>query len=58
MSDSRRTALDALHRALGATLTDFAGWQMPLRYASELEEHHAVRTPPACSTSRTWARSP
>ncbi len=44
MSDSRRTALDALHRALGATMTDFAGWQMPLRYASEREEHQAVRT--------------
>jgi len=28
----------------GASFTDFAGWQMPLRYTSELEEHHAVRT--------------
>jgi aminomethyltransferase len=41
---SRRTALDALHRGLGATMTDFAGWDMPLRYASEREEHQAVRT--------------
>ncbi|MFC5029808.1 glycine cleavage system aminomethyltransferase GcvT [Streptomyces sp. So13.3] len=40
----RRTALDALHRALGATMTDFAGWDMPLRYASERDEHTAVRT--------------
>ena len=32
------------HRALGASFTDFAGWQMPLRYSSELAEHHAVRT--------------
>jgi aminomethyltransferase len=40
----RRTALDAVHRALGATMTDFAGWEMPLRYGSEREEHHAVRT--------------
>jgi aminomethyltransferase len=40
----RRTALDALHRALGATMTDFAGWDMPLRYGSERDEHHAVRT--------------
>ena len=31
----RRTALDALHRSLGATMTDFAGWDMPLRYGSE-----------------------
>ncbi|WP_299533896.1 glycine cleavage system aminomethyltransferase GcvT [uncultured Streptomyces sp.] len=40
----RTTALDALHRSLGATMTDFAGWDMPLRYASEREEHQAVRT--------------
>ncbi|MFI0939937.1 glycine cleavage system aminomethyltransferase GcvT [Streptomyces sp. NPDC021020] len=40
----RRTALDAVHRALGATMTDFAGWDMPLRYGSEREEHQAVRT--------------
>ncbi|MFH8984750.1 glycine cleavage system aminomethyltransferase GcvT [Streptomyces varsoviensis] len=39
----RRTALDATHRALGATMTDFAGWDMPLRYASERDEHLAVR---------------
>lgn len=44
MSEPRRTALDALHRALGATMTDFAGWDMPLRYASERDEHTAVRT--------------
>ncbi|MFE4370595.1 glycine cleavage system aminomethyltransferase GcvT [Streptomyces sp. NPDC056835] len=40
----RLTALDATHRALGATMTDFAGWDMPLRYGSERDEHHAVRT--------------
>ncbi|WP_405661435.1 glycine cleavage system aminomethyltransferase GcvT [Streptomyces sp. RK9] len=40
----RHTALDALHRDLGATMTDFAGWDMPLRYASERDEHNAVRT--------------
>ncbi|NGN63992.1 glycine cleavage system aminomethyltransferase GcvT [Streptomyces sp. A7024] len=45
MTDApRRTALDATHRALGATMTDFAGWDMPLRYASERDEHNAVRT--------------
>ncbi|MFD1662667.1 glycine cleavage system aminomethyltransferase GcvT [Streptomyces caeni] len=43
-SPPRRTALDALHRSLGATMTDFAGWDMPLRYGSEREEHVAVRT--------------
>jgi aminomethyltransferase len=40
----RRTALDAEHRALGATMTGFAGWSMPLRYTSDLAEHQAVRT--------------
>ncbi|MFE3137304.1 glycine cleavage system aminomethyltransferase GcvT [Streptomyces scopuliridis] len=40
----RLTALDATHRALGATMTDFAGWDMPLRYGSERDEHQAVRT--------------
>ncbi|RDG37254.1 glycine cleavage system aminomethyltransferase GcvT [Streptomyces corynorhini] len=40
----RTTALDAVHRALGATMTDFAGWDMPLRYGSERDEHQAVRT--------------
>ena len=45
MSDRpRTTALDATHRALGATMTDFAGWDMPLRYGSERDEHVAVRT--------------
>ncbi|THA24377.1 glycine cleavage system aminomethyltransferase GcvT [Streptomyces sp. RKND-216] len=40
----RTTALDAVHRELGATMTDFAGWDMPLRYGSERDEHQAVRT--------------
>ncbi|KUN79514.1 glycine cleavage system aminomethyltransferase GcvT [Streptomyces griseoruber] len=43
-TELRLTALDALHRSLGATMTDFAGWDMPLRYGSEREEHTAVRT--------------
>jgi aminomethyltransferase len=41
---ARRTPLHDAHVALGATLTDFAGWSMPLRYTSDLAEHHAVRT--------------
>ncbi|QJU53949.1 glycine cleavage system aminomethyltransferase GcvT [Herbiconiux sp. KACC 21604] len=32
------------HRAAGASFTDFAGWQMPVRYSSDLAEHHAVRS--------------
>ncbi|WP_244857580.1 glycine cleavage system aminomethyltransferase GcvT [Agromyces archimandritae] len=39
----RTSPLDAVHRAAGASFTDFAGWQMPLRYDSDLAEHHAVR---------------
>lgn len=40
---SKPTSLYAVHQAAGAHFTDFAGWQMPLRYSSELAEHHAVR---------------
>ena len=44
MSDAARTVpLDAVHRALGATMTAFGGWDMPVRYGSDLAEHHAVR---------------
>ncbi|MFI7640898.1 glycine cleavage system aminomethyltransferase GcvT [Nonomuraea sp. NPDC049400] len=40
---SRPTPLRDVHQSLGATLTDFAGWLMPLRYGSESAEHNAVR---------------
>ena len=43
-SPERVSPLHAVHSAAGATFTDFAGWQMPVRYSSELAEHHAVRT--------------
>ncbi len=36
--------LHDIHVAAGASFTDFAGWQMPVRYSSDLAEHHAVRT--------------
>jgi aminomethyltransferase len=36
--------LHAVHVAAGASFTDFAGWQMPVSYGSDLAEHHAVRT--------------
>ena len=39
----RATPLDAVHRALNARMTDFAGWDMPLHYGSQIEEHHRVR---------------
>lgn len=38
-----RTPLHAEHRAAGAKWFDFAGWEMPLHYGSQIEEHHAVR---------------
>ena len=44
MTDLRRTPLTGVHERLGATLTGFAGWLMPLRYGSETAEHTAVRT--------------
>lgn len=40
----KKTALHAVHAELGARFTDFGGWDMPLKYTSELEEHKAVRT--------------
>ncbi|MFA5938610.1 MAG: glycine cleavage system aminomethyltransferase GcvT [Sinimarinibacterium sp.] len=39
----KKTALNAEHARLGARLVDFAGWEMPIQYASQLDEHHAVR---------------
>ncbi len=39
----RRTALFDVHQRLGAVFTGFAGWEMPLRYGSDVGEHHAVR---------------
>ncbi|MDM8085052.1 glycine cleavage system aminomethyltransferase GcvT [Cellulomonas cellasea] len=43
MADDLLSPLHAEHVALGAALTSFAGWQMPLRYTSDLAEHQAVR---------------
>lgn len=40
---SKQTALYPWHLAHGARMVDFAGWQMPLQYASQLAEHKAVR---------------
>lgn len=36
--------LNDAHVEAGASFTDFAGWQMPVRYSSDLAEHHAVRS--------------
>jgi len=40
----RSTPLRAVHESLGATMTEFAGWLMPLRYRGEISEHQAVRS--------------
>lgn len=37
------TPLNDEHVRLGAAFTDFGGWNMPVRYGSDLDEHHAVR---------------
>jgi len=39
----RQTPLNSVHRASGAKMVDFGGWDMPLSYGSQIEEHHAVR---------------
>lgn len=40
----QRTVLFAEHQAAAARLVDFAGWQMPIHYGSQLDEHQAVRS--------------
>ena len=40
----RATPLNSVHRALGAKLVDFGGWEMPVQYSGIVEEHQAVRT--------------
>jgi aminomethyltransferase len=38
-----KTPLHGEHERLGARIVDFGGWDMPLHYGSQVEEHHAVR---------------
>ncbi len=40
---SQQTPLHPLHIREGARMVDFAGWDMPVNYGSQIEEHHAVR---------------
>ncbi|WP_319237405.1 glycine cleavage system aminomethyltransferase GcvT [uncultured Propionivibrio sp.] len=40
---TQKTVLNETHRRLGARMVDFGGWDMPLHYGSQIEEHHAVR---------------
>ena len=43
-----KTPLAELHAEAGARFIEFAGWQMPVHYGSQLEEHHAVRNHAGC----------
>ena len=43
-----KTPLADLHAEAGARLIEFAGWEMPVHYGSQLEEHHAVRNHAGC----------
>lgn len=38
-----KTVYNQSHRDLGAKMVDFGGWDMPIHYGSQIEEHHAVR---------------
>ncbi len=40
----RKTALNAVHRQMGAKMVDFGGWDMPVEYSGLIAEHIAVRT--------------
>ncbi len=40
---TQKTLLNDSHRALGAKMVDFGGWDMPIHYGSQLDEHHLVR---------------
>src|SRR5713101_1211251 len=44
MEPAARTPLYNVHRTLGARMTEFAGFEMPVSYAGIIEEHRAVRT--------------
>ena len=39
----KKTVLNETHRQMGARMVPFGGWDMPVHYGSQLEEHHAVR---------------
>ena len=52
----KTTPLFEAHEALGASFTDFNGWNMPLKYSSEMTEHKAVREAVGILISPTWAK--
>ncbi|HJW02834.1 MAG TPA: glycine cleavage system aminomethyltransferase GcvT [Azospira sp.] len=40
---TKKTVLNSAHRNMGAKMVDFGGWDMPVNYGSQIEEHHTVR---------------
>jgi aminomethyltransferase len=44
MTELKHTPLNATHRAANARMVDFGGWDMPVNYGSQIDEHRAVRT--------------
>ena len=44
MTELKLTPLNAVHRALNARMVDFGGWDMPVNYGSQIDEHQAVRS--------------
>ncbi len=40
---TKKTILNDTHRAIGARMVDFGGWDMPIHYGSQIDEHNAVR---------------
>jgi aminomethyltransferase len=43
MGADKKTVLNAVHREMGARMVPFGGWDMPVHYGSQIDEHHAVR---------------
>lgn len=43
MTTLKQTPLNAAHREMGAKMVDFGGWDMPVNYGSQIDEHHQVR---------------
>ena len=39
----KTTSLNQVHRDMNAKMVDFGGWDMPLHYGSQLDEHHSIR---------------
>ena len=51
----RKTALNGVHRRLGAKMVDFGGWDMPVEYSGITAEHMAVRTAVGLFDVSIWA---